>query len=303
MSRLLGILTIVGMGWWGLQGIAAAETVAFRFEPPDGTRYVETVRVSRTRSGGGPGVTTDAVEWRRRIEIARTPEGYAVTAMPLSGSRMRDGQSVEDPALAAWLQTTLIYDLDAEGRLLRVQGCEGFAGRLHQSLVPTVAEAVAASITPEALAAQETAAWNERIGWLVGRSAAIGEVVSETAALPLPDGGSAVYDVTIMPLEPVVSGTRQGVRVQVLYSAQAGPALAPAAEAIALVTDLLATGRSAVITGIYLSGSVERVVDPATLLPIEETATRLVTLPIEAPEGGRTTITFDEQLRYTFEYE
>ncbi len=311
--RLLRVILMTGVVLLVNQATTTAGEVAFRFDPPDGTRYVETVRVSRTRSGGGPGVATDAIEWRRRIEISRTPEGYVVTATPLSVERQRDGapavaergsdtarsSALDDPVLAAWAQESIHYDLDAEGRLLRVRGCEVIAGRLQEQLAPQVAGAVAETITPEALAAQEMAAWNERIGWLVGRSAAIGEPAIETAPLPLPDGGSAMYDVTIMPIETAASG----VRVQVIYSAQAGPALAPAAEAVALVSDLLASGRSAVIKGAYLSGSVERVVDPAMLLPMEETATRLITLPIEAPEGGRTTVTFDEQLRYTFEYE
>lgn len=219
----------------------AADTVTFRFAPPDGTTYVETLVLTRTLEAGDTVQRTDLQKGQARVRLDKTADGWTMTGTPISMSMESDGQPIRSPIVDALKGVVAIYRLDSLGNLLSIQGYEGLAEKVSQGLPPEEAQALAKSFAPESILAREKVEWDARIGDYTGKTFELGSSWVTEAPLALPSGGEVQLR-TRTELERTKCGDRDCVRLRFRYDSD--------------------TPR--------ITGTGERIIDPSTMLIYSE---------------------------------
>jgi hypothetical protein len=277
---------------------------SFRFHPPDGTTFVQTLVMTRTTQIGPSMRRTDVTTTRTRVTIRKSPQGYTLVATPISATMTRDGRPVGSPVLEALSKLTVTYEIDAKGKIAAIRGYENVAQALRASLPPETAATMARTLTPEALVRREKSEWDGRVGRYVGRSAGAGDSWVTTDEFPLPDGGKAVFhSATRFDAAP---GSAQAPRLRMKFRYDTD------AEALTRLTGKpirnlprkagVSTNNSQ-ISDVAIKGSGERLVDPTTMLIYEESATRTVTMKMEIPGQGRHNAVTEEKRVYRYNYQ
>lgn len=231
------------------RAIWSAETVTFRFAPPDGTTYVETLVLTRTLEQDNTVQRTDLQKGQARVRLDKTADGWTVTGTPISMSMESDGQPIRSPIVDALKGVVAIYRLDSRGNLLSIQGYEGLAEKVSQGLPPEEAQALAKALAPESILAREKVEWNARIGDYTGKTFELGSSWVTEAPLALPSGGQVQLR-TRTELERTKCGDRDCVRLRFHYDSPPPS----------------------------VSGTSERVIDPSTMLIYFEVLDR--TIPV-----------------------
>jgi hypothetical protein len=281
----------------------AAPPFTFRFNPPDGTTYVQTLRTNKTTSLGTLGTRTDVIESRTKVVIAKSPRGYSLVARPLSATMTRDGKKVDNPIFSALSEVVTTYELNPHGQILAVLGFDTLLSKMKASLPPNAPQALSSVFSEEALITKEKAEWNGRIGSFVGRKARIGDVWTSTDRYNLPTGGSIeFYSATKIAGKAKYRG-RDCVRVQFAYNSDAGALKSFTGK---ILKDLARSMKAATVRlgagSASITGGGERLIDPATMLIYSETLTRTIKLPMVVPGQGTLPATVQEKRAYRFDY-
>lgn len=230
-----------------------AETVTFRFSPPDGISYVETVVLTRTLEAGAAPQQTDLQKGEARVRYDKTADGWTVTGTPISMSMESDGKPIQSPVIDALQGVVAVYRLDPQGNLLSVQGYEGLAEKVSKGLSPEEAQALAKSLDPESVLAREKAEWKSRIGDYSGKTFEIGSSWTAEAPLALPSGGEVQLRThTVLAERVKCGGDRDCVRLRFRYESDAPPGTPK------------------------VTGTGERVIAPSTMLIYSEVVERIV---------------------------
>lgn len=245
-----------------------ADTVTFRFAPPAGISYVETVVLTRTLEAGAAPSRTDLQKGQARVRYDKTADGWTMTGTPISMSVETDGKPVQSTVVDALKGVVAVYRLDSQGDLLSVQGYEGLAEKVSQGLSPEEAQALAKVFDPESILAREKAEWKSRIGDYSGKTFAIGSSWTTEAPLALPSGGEVRLR-THTTLERATCGDRDCVRLRFRYESDAPDAP-------------------------KVTGTGERVIDPSTMMIHSEVVERI--LPV------RDGMVLRERREQTFDY-
>ncbi len=260
----------------------AAESFTFRYAPPPDTRWILVLDHSQLLELAGRARQSSEIESRTRFAVTPDEDGYRVTSKPLSVRMTRDGRTVEDPVLQALRDVVTVHRLDSAGRLVAVEGYEGLAERLRARFPEQVTQALAGALDEQALAAQERAEWEGRIGGLLGRTVSLGEVLRGKTRLRVA-GREISCDVETRITERVACGASQCLRVKSVYRDQA--------------PEQLLAG------GLRVSGETERLIDPDTMLIYAESMARITETQVEQPDQGAVRAVMTERRTYRYEYE
>jgi hypothetical protein len=284
LIRYVGVLGLILVAaTFGAQatGPTGAETISFRFAPPDGTHFVQSMVTTREKSFEGIGRQVDRLESETEISLRRSGEGYVMTAKPISLKMTTDGRPAPDPVSEMLRGVVLTYRIDRDGQIQGIDGYGGLVERARQSFPPQVAEALAPLLSEQALVARETAEWNGRIGDFAGNDFAIGDSVDAEVPFTLPNGDALVYlmRISFPRLEDCAAGSC--VRVEQRYD-----------------SDSLA----ATASGSRISGSASRLIDPRTMLIYGEVVTRTISMTMDVPGQGPVPTTLKEERSYSFAY-
>ena len=260
--------------------LAAEESLTFRYAPPTDTRYTLVLKSTTTRELDGIGRQTSEFQSRTAVTIARSGDGYAITAQPVSVRVKRDGRDVEDPVLAALQDVVTVHRLDATGRLLDVEGYDDLAEQLRARLPAEVVDALAPAVDRERLVAEEKAEWQGRVGAFLGRTVQIGEVLKGTSRVAVA-GAILECDVETRVAGRVPCGDGSCVRLSSAYREAGVPGDDSA---------------------LRIHGGSEWVVDPETMLIFSESASRTTETDVDLPGRGRVHAVTVEQREYRYEY-
>jgi hypothetical protein len=266
-----------------------AESVTFRFAPPDGTTFVQTLVTTKTTEIGSQ-KQTDVTRSKVRLRFEKKPQGFLLTGTPLSMTLERNGQAVENPLLDVLSQTVITYRIDPQGKLVAIQGYGDFQDRLFKALPPQAARALSKVVNEEGMVAREKAEWAGRIGDFSGNTLELGASWTATSPFDLPSGEQIQFYTRTDLVGKEKCGARDCVRIRFRYDTDAAALGAVAGKVVQEVA-----GAPVKVGKMGLSGSGERLVDPNTLLVHAETLERTITL-----EGGTTV---REKREYSFEFE
>jgi len=278
---------------------AGQASFTFRYRPPDGLEYVQIVRTVRVQDLAALGSQTERSVARTAVRISRTPEGYTVTGRPISFKMSRDGREVREPLAEALQGAVITYSLDAEGRLLGIQGFEGLLEAVADR-IPLQAGSLAPLLDAKILTDRETAEWNGRIGSFIGRTARIGDVWEDRAPLTLPNGENLEYFSSTS--FPRIESCGQGTCLLVEISYSTDPAALPGRGGEAPGAPPGPAAGVAPAGGAEVSGAARRLIEPATMRIHSESTSRTIRMHIELPGRGSVPMTLTETRDYAFEY-
>ncbi|HUU55631.1 MAG TPA: hypothetical protein VMY87_11995 [Armatimonadota bacterium] len=292
---LAGVL-VVGIG-----PAAAAQDSAptFRFDPPDGTRYVESVDTTQVLDFGEGRTSARRSELRTEVAMEKEATGYRITSTLVSGGTTSALEEADNAALKALEGVPLTYSIDGEARIASVSGIRQATDKVRAALPATIAAIVSKALTEEAVLATAQADWDRRVLNFVGRPAGVGEVWVAREKFPVPSGEVVGFYSAMRVAKQEQVGGRDCVRVEYSYSRD------PRA-----LRDFLGDAGEAALAGrerfpgsSEVSGKGYRLLDPATLLCYGEELEREVKTTLTTPEGESFPVTIRQTKSYRYEYE
>jgi hypothetical protein len=274
----------------------------FRFNPPDGIEFLQTLTVTKVQEIGDLRKQTDVNVTKAQIAIRKKPDGYAATAKLLSNVMTRDGEALHHPVLSAMADLEITYELDREGRLTAVRGFESLKNRIRDKFDPQTAMKLSALFTEEAMVNREEAEWNGRIGNFVGRTVELGDVWTETEEFPLPTGKTTAFHTATKFAEEKKCGGSDCLRIEFFYHSKPSALEKLVGKTLGELMEAAGAEGEAEVSGLEITGSGERLIDPDTMLIYAERIERDVKAQMEVPEHGLVTAVTKETREYEFDY-
>ncbi len=287
-------------------GALAAEpdaAIHFKYAPPEGTEFVETVITTRVRSIEGSGSRVDRSESRSLHTISKHNDEYLLSSKLVFAELTRNGEAQTDLVSKLMNNVTLVYRIGPDGQLRQISGYGDLFKQAEASMPAEAARALAPLLSEAAMQARETAEWNGRIGFFVGLSPHIGQVISGDTPYTLPNGETIHYTVrTSFPrMEPCRGGSC--VRIEIRYDSDTAaldklvPGDAKDAAAAGAAQSVIPS-----FTGGSISGGASRLVDPQTMLIYEEHSQRTITMNVTLPGGATVPAMQRETRQHSFTY-
>ncbi|MEW5850181.1 MAG: hypothetical protein AB2A00_15440 [Myxococcota bacterium] len=275
---------------------SAADEVEFRFSPPLNKPYTETQVATRVMSMGTM-KRTEVRTTKVQMTYSRKPGGYLGVAKVISAEVVRDGTPLADPMLDVLKQVTITYELNEKGVATDVKGLEDLQKRMLEKLPPDAAQKMAAMVSVDAMKKKELAEFNARTGALAGTKLKVGEGRPAEEDFPTPTGETAKLKGTTTLVGKVACGKEQCAHLRTVTESEVpmGKLLEEANKGAKGNVKLDPK------TAPRVKNTVERVVNPATLMPHSEKQVRTVTITMSTPQGPMTT-EVTETKEYTYAY-
>ena len=275
-TRLAVILAFTALG-------LIAESVEFRFSPPEGDTQVITKRHTRAYHRDDK-VQTDVSETKVRTTATKSEDGYSIISETLAASLRRDEYNIASPMLAAMKGLKLTCTINSEGKLESIEGYRGILENLKTKFPPVLMQTIGPLFNEQSLRQQDKAEWHDRIGQFVGKTVEIGEAWIAKEDYPLPTGGSTpLHKATIFERWVDCAGSRC---LQLRYIYHADPAqLAKLANQVSEgAMELPPEAEQAPPKPpADITGGGTRVIDPATMKIYSEKVTRTLQMKSKTP--------------------
>ncbi len=124
--RVYAFLCAAALLPWG----GAQETISFRWNPPDGVRWLEHTVGTRQRLRGEQVVRTEITETTAEVHVRRIASGYIVSTTPRAHVAMLNGRRIEPLVVRPVRQAALDLYLNPDGMATRVVGFQAVAREL-----------------------------------------------------------------------------------------------------------------------------------------------------------------------------
>jgi hypothetical protein len=293
-SRLLLLLLLL----LGRAVHAEPEKVTFRFAPPDGTTFEQTLVQNETVLAGARERITYVTRTTSRLRFAKTADGYTLTSTPVSITMDLEGEKFEDPLLDFFETLAVTYHLDAGGNIRALEGYEALEERLEKaSPDETSFQLMAKLMQPETFVARDKEEWHRRISSFAGRTYEIGSRSTTEFPITLAVGKRVLFHT----VTELVGKEKCGDRVCVRLRFRSDADVPPSVERLAGERASDAGGEDVEFSDITMSYTGERLIDPATMLIYSETQEWTVRADM-AVSGDSMPFTQHEKREYTFEY-
>ncbi len=280
-----------------------AESVEFRFAPPEGDTQVITKRHTRAYHRDGK-VQTDVSETKVRTSATKSGDGYSIISETLATSLHRDEYNIASPMLAAMEGLKLTYTINNEGKLESIEGYHGLLENLKTKFPPALMQTIGPLFNPRSLREQDKAEWHERIGQFVGKTVEIGKAWVTKEDYPLPTGGTTpLHKATLFERWVDCAGGRC-LQLRYIYHtdltelAKLANQVSEGAMEFPPEAEQAPPEPPADITG---GGT--RVIDPATMKIYSEKITRTLRMKSKTPGQGGAPIKIVETREYIVERE
>lgn len=193
---------------------AAEEPVVFKFDPGDGSVWIESTRVSMTLWPRQVGDRPYEFERVERLRARRSDAGWEIVVEPVSQRADERPRPVVDPIDRAFGGSVRSVTLDAGGAVTSLRLAEEpptESGRVREVAGTGAVDKILAD------------AWRRRGIGLAGKKGVRGSVWTERVRIPLASGGSLTCKTTWSIEESVPCELGTCVRVDVLWSAELTP--------------------------------------------------------------------------------
>lgn len=304
IERSVWLVLIMLLGIFSSEAFSE-EIVKFSFSPGKQIDFIQKLTATKEKDMGKLGKQIDESVSTTKISITQTKLGWDVLAQPISMSMYRNGKEINNP-LASLLSSAIItYKLDAAGSIKDVEGYEIFIEQISKTISPVVFKQLAPVLSIESLKAKDIAEYNGRIGDYLGAEVKIGDSFITSTPFQLPNGSEITYNVktNISAIEPC--GTTNCVRINQVYNSKADNIAKISGDVLNNISKAVAPemGQSnSKQNTAAISGTVSRLIDPATMLIHEEKTTRIIEIEINIPNTGLVPVQMTEKREYVFEF-
>lgn len=236
----------------------SAQTIPLTFDPPDGTAY-DLKEVSRTRTAMGDRDTQEEeMTSTTAIRIEKDSAGYRVRVQPTELVIRQNGVVVDNPTLAALRETVFTYRISPAGEMVDIRGYDAFIRAIEATYPAHISQQILSVYSESDMVAEEVAEWRRRFGNFIGRTVSVGDAWMYGEDFQLPNGTASRHFTVVE-----VAGW-EGDHLRLVFTYHSDPAVLRDRFAGRLRgnPDDLPGGPG----GIAVSGSGERLIDPATLL-------------------------------------
>ena len=289
LCMLLGILLALCMltpAW--------AANVTFRFNPPDGLSFVDTVVSTQTRTSSlskEKQVRKDTV--KRRITIHKTATGYTINFTSLALSSELNGKKVGEVNQSQLKEMALVYVLDKNGKLLDARGLERMVSRMQNNLPPERKKTFDAKKVRADMLKQFQSDWQKQLSAFNGKTVAIGTSQARTDSVLLDPG--VLVPVQVKLKFAALTRINGHDCVKIVETSQPDPRK--------LTTDLNAAidhspmaknskqDELPKVLSVQYATTRERVINPSVLLSYDEKMSTSDVTVMQVPGKGKVTIT------------
>jgi hypothetical protein len=283
----------------GLACAAEDEVPKFRFDPPDGTMYVEVANTTKVVDMGNLGTAIQESELRTRIAIDRTETGYRVTSALISARDKSDPDPEAGTGRHVLEGIELTLEVDGNAQLTDVAGLDEAVDKYKQTLSADQLAALSGVLETESMLSAVRTNWNHRFGHLASRRASIGAAWMVTEEFPLLAGGRAAAYVAVKVAERTQVAGRECLRVDYRYAADPEALREFLGDAAVELIDK----QQLTSTSSGVSGHGHQLVDPTTLLCYGERTEVTMEMTIPLPERDAIPATLQWTKEYTFDHQ
>lgn len=272
--------------------------IVFRFAPPDGTRVTQTYTQTQQRLADGQLLASEESHSVLQGEYRKVNGAYEYTQRLKSRVEQRDGKPVVNMVTPLQAQIDFVYVVGADGRLRDVRGYQRLETMVREGLPPDLAAPLAPLLNPATLVARDRTEWDGRYAAFAGGEYAVGDVVESRGSYPLPTGGALDY--TLITRFPAWAPCPIGMCARVEQFFESDP------KAVADIVNGVAPAAGATPAAVKtprVTGTLQRLVDPATMRVFSERVERTLWLPTQTPAPGKTGTALREIRVYEFSYE
>lgn len=289
-----------------------AGRVTFKFNPPDGTKYVERLKVTGTIDMPFIGKMTVAEIAKTHVEVKKTPDGFTLSTVPISLDYRINGQPVDNTEVA-YMQAlakkaAINYIINSEGRLLRIDGLEPFFDELRKTVAsenPT-ATAEFEGMLPalrQGILEEIKKDYDDRVGSYIGRSMEPNELWQSYEKVQAYAGSVTVKQRTRF-VEHTKRDGHDCIKLRFYFAADPNAVTSEIMQSINDAAEMYCGKKSQMpkVVSAEITGTGERYVDPNTLLIFAETMTTTVNVVMSVPGEGKVSLSSEEKREYSYEY-
>src|SRR3990172_11191279 len=117
MRNLMIILSLIIF-----TSISHAQEAVFKFMPPTGISYTETLKKTVEKTFGNLRNDIEISESKVKISITKNGKEYLMVATPIEMNTTKNGQKVDNPVFKLLLNHKITYRIDENGKIKSIEG-------------------------------------------------------------------------------------------------------------------------------------------------------------------------------------
>jgi len=297
MRNLMIILSLIIF-----TSISHAQEAVFKFMPPTGISYTETLKKTVEKTFGNLRNDIEISESKVKISITKNGKEYLMVATPIEIKVTKNGQRVDNPILNLPLNRKITYRINENGEIKSIEGYESLIKDLKESIPSEFQNALIQKLfNPEAMINREIEEWYGRVGGFVGQKVSEGDRWYSESEFALPTGGTIKYFIVTEFSKIWTEGSKKLVKINYINDTDAG-AMKQLFEDMSksLSKDyqipLIQTDKPS------MSAGGERIIDANTMLFQSERSWRVMTMKLTVPGQDEVFSTVKETREYSFQY-
>lgn len=275
------------------------KTIEFKFAPKDGLSFVQTQTLINESSIGSSGTRVNETKYVTRLTFKETKSGWDVLVEPIETVLKQDGEIIENPLVKSYSEAVLTYKLSPEGKILDVDGFESVTKALVSQFPEESVEKMKEALSVDVLKQKVLLEWADRYGDFVGKKVTSKDKWEKRVPVSLPNNVKFEYTVNTSFPEFKNCGERECIKVLQEYDSSAEKA-DPSTHSLAF-----AAGRNfeAVKDDAgTIKGSLERLVDPNTMMIYEENMYRETTFKLSIPPDSIAPVRVVEKQKFEYKF-
>ena len=283
-----------------------ATSIKFEFNPSTPVTYNVKSKLFKSLDQKGVRITKEERVLESEVSITKHIErGFGQSNIPPTYTFynktqlfniIQDGKPVKNPLLDIVAKVISETKTDHEGNIIDISGLDAFDTRVKDSYPPQISEGLLRGMNSGLMETTLRKEWGEKIGHFSGKEFSIGDTWTSIQKVTLPSNDPAIYYSEILFSDWVVTQNVKCVRIM-MYQHSDADYLG------ALVSDPKRNDPEAVAeTDILVSGSIERWVDPTTMLIYFEKSKRKIIFPMTLPENVLVQATLIDRSESLFYY-
>jgi len=275
--------------------VAKAQSVTFRFGPPDGYKELQTTDSTIELYVGGQKRITDTNTSITEITYLKTDNGYKIINKLVGVDAKRNGNKVTSPVNDVLIGREVSFNLNSQGKIVKIEGYDTLLEEINKVVDPKMQAMFSKMLEPELLKKKTITEWDGRIGDFIGKNVKEGEEWVSTSEYKLKNETLKYLITTVFS-----KVSADSVRIDYSYTTDKNSVAKIIKE---LNNDMVKNINISDFdsNSSSLTGSGYRILDPRTMLVKKEQMSRSISAKIKTQDGIEHNTERTETRDYKFE--
>jgi len=275
--------------------VAQAQSVTFRFGPPDGYKELQTTDSTIELYVDGQKRITDTNTSKTEIAYLKTDNGYKIINKLVGVDAKRNGNKVTSPVNDVLIGREVSFDLNSQGKIVEIEGYDTLLKEINKVVDPKMQAMFSKILEPELLKKKTITEWDGRIGDFIGKNVKEGEKWVSTSEYKLKNETLKYLITTVF-----TKVSAESVRIDFSYTTDKNNVAKIIKE---LNNDMVKNINISDFdsNSSSLTGSGYRILDPSTMLVKNEQISRSISAKVKTQDGVEHNTKRTETRDYKFE--